>query len=180
VAYVEPARSLAPIYLGQRGGDTHRLCKALVAGLPGEIALRELDVVRRAMGWPEECFQIRQLPDDQGPGNAVLVELGGEHVTEVFAAFGSRGTRAEAVAESALQQAKAYLVAGAPVGPHLAAQILVLLALSGGGSFVTAALSHTLAAQIEIARAFLGVSVEAAELGRNRCRVEVAKQRDPS
>ncbi len=81
------------------------------------------------------------------------------------------------MAESALQQAKAYLAAGAPVGRHLADPLLVAMALASGGSFVTEPLSRRTNGQVEVIRAFLDVSITVTEAGRNRCRVEVATGR---
>jgi RNA 3'-terminal phosphate cyclase (ATP) len=173
-ARVEPAGPLAPLHLTARAEPTHRLCRAVVAGLSGEIALRELDLVRRMTDWPEPCFDIRQLPDEQGPGNVVTIEVGNGHVTEVFTGFGQRGVRAEAVAEAALQQAKAYLAAGAPVGPHLADQLLVPLALAGGGSFLTVPPTHLTTTTIEIVRAFVDVDVAIREEGKLAWVVEVS------
>ncbi len=59
-----------------------------------------------------------------------MIEIASEHVTEVFTGFGELGVRAEAVARSAVDEARAYLAANVPVGQHLADQLLVPLALS--------------------------------------------------
>lgn len=174
VMRVEPAgAALAPIHVEKRGEVRHRLCRASVAGLPGEIALRELALIGRMMDWPAECLQIRQLPEDQGPGNAVAMEVGCEHVTEVFAGCGARGRTAEAVAEGVIQQAKAYLASGAAVGPHLGDQLLVLMALARGGSFVTDAGVANVEAGAVVVRAMCDVAVMVEESGPGRTRVVV-------
>lgn len=160
VVTIEPARKLKPIHVLERGEARTRHCRAVVAGLSGEIALRELELVKRKLGWPSECVEISQLPDDQGPGNAVTIELGHEHVTEVFSACGARGVSAEAVAESALQQARDYLAADVPVGPNLFAPLLVSLALAGGGSFVTVPLTPEMWSDLGIVRAFVRVTID--------------------
>ena len=72
-----------------------------------------------------------------GPGNAVVLAIETEHVTEVFTGFGERGRPAEEVARSAVEAAKAWLEAGVPVDEHLADQLLIPMALAGGGSFRT-------------------------------------------
>lgn len=170
---VTPAPSFSPLHLPEHGGSRHRRCRALIAALPGEIAVRELDLVKRMLDWPEECFEIRQLPEDEGPGNVVMIDIGDDEVTEVFTALGVRGVRAEAVAESVLRQAKTYLAAGAPVGPHLAEQLLVPMAVTGGGSFLTTALSRCATGTVELIRAFLDVDVSVESAGRNRWLVTV-------
>ena len=175
-AMIEPAARLLPIDLVERGAPRRRLCKAVVAGLPGDIALRELAIVKRAMNWAEESFQVRQLPADQGPGNIVTIEIAHEHVTEVFTGFGQRGVRAEAVAEDALQQAKKYLAAGAPVGEHLADQLVIPWALAGGGSFVTQKPTDHTTTNIDVVRRFLPVEISCEQMSANQWKISFARK----
>ena len=49
--------------------------------------------------------------------------------------FGEKGISAEKVASDACDEAQAYLAAGVPVGIHLADQLLIPMALAGGGTF---------------------------------------------
>jgi RNA 3'-terminal phosphate cyclase (ATP) len=65
------------------------------------------------------------------------VTLEYEHVTEVFTGFGERGRSAESVAEETAKETRAYLTHSAPVGSHLADQLLLPMALGGVRSFVT-------------------------------------------
>jgi RNA 3'-terminal phosphate cyclase (ATP) len=174
-ATVEPAKELSPLHLTERGEVRRRLCKAVVAGLPGEIALRELAVVRKAMGWPDESLQIRQLPDDQGPGNIVTIEIASDNITEVFTGFGQRGVRAEAVAEDALRQTRQYLGAGVPVGACLADQLIVPFAMAGAGSFVTHDPTRHTLTNIEVVRRFLDVQVKCEQEDRKQWRVTFGK-----
>ena len=164
-AAVTPAQTgkLSAVHVAERGPITHRLATALVAGIPGEIAVRELAVLRQAFDWPEDAFQIRQLPDTCGPGNVLMLELGHANVTEVFTAFGQRGVRAEAVADQCMQEAKRYLASAAPVGEHLADQLLVPMAIAGGGSFVTATVTEHTRTNADVIRKFLDVDVRITE-----------------
>lgn len=174
VARVEPVKQLKPLLLEARGAITHRLCKAVVAALPGDIAKRELEIVKKGCDWPESSFQIRQLPDGQGPGNVVIIEVGDENVTEVITAFGMRGVRAEAVADTALREAKAYLAAGVPVGKHLADQLLVPLAMAGGGSFVTMPPTPHTTTNVDTIRAFLDVNLSLEDCGKQKWRAALS------
>jgi RNA 3'-terminal phosphate cyclase (ATP) len=79
--------------------------------------------------------------------------------------FGEVGVRAEAVAEAAVQEARRYLAADVPVGPYLADQLLLPLALAGGGVFRTLPLSRHASTNIDVIRAFLPVSVDVARVG---------------
>jgi RNA 3'-terminal phosphate cyclase (ATP) len=133
---IMPAR-LGRLELLERGAIGRCLAEAYVAALPAHVGERELDVLGRVLGWPRERLHLRALPNDVGPGNALTVTIEHEHVTEVVTAFGERGVRAEDVAQQAAQEAGAYLSAQAPVGEHLADQLLLPMALGDGGRFRT-------------------------------------------
>ncbi len=172
---ISPA-PLRPMHLPARGEIVRRTVRADVAGLPAEIAVREAARVLRMMNWPPECREIREIPDAFGPGNYLAVEIESEHVTELFSGFGSRGTRAEAVAETAIQEAKAYLASGAPVGPHLADQLLLPMALAGGGSFTSMPLSLHVTTNAAVIGTFLPVEVRPTPTDGRNVRVEVVAE----
>lgn len=172
-AAITPAARLSPVHLTARGDPTSRRCTAVVAGLPDDVAARELAVARQAFDWPAEAFEARRYPDRDGPGNVVMVEVGSAHVTEVFTAFGRRGVRAEAVADAALQAAKRYLATDVPVGEHLADQLLIPLAMAGGGSFVTSDPTGHTRTNLEVVRMFLPADVSLAPSGPGRWAVAV-------
>ena len=157
---VMPAARLAPLDLRERGAIRRRRAQALVARLPRQIADRELAVVRARLGWSEEELEVVVVDGSaRGPGNVLLLEVESEHVTELFSGFGQVGVRAEAVAEQAVEQARRYLAAGVPVGPHLADQLLVPLALAGGGAFRTIGLSSHSRTNLDVIRAFLSTRI---------------------
>ncbi len=159
----ETPSTLTPITILERGPIHRRLALAVVSALPGAIAKRELERVQQSLGWSDSELQIRQLPSEWGPGNAVTLEIASEHVTEVFTGFGMKGVSAEAVAESVIQPARRYLADGAPIGAHLADQLLLPLALAGGGAFRTQAPTRHTMTNIEIIRKFLSVRIDAAQ-----------------
>ncbi|HEX5138172.1 MAG TPA: RNA 3'-terminal phosphate cyclase [Planctomycetota bacterium] len=136
---------LAPLLLLQRGEILRRRAEAVVANLPLSIAEREL----RAIGWDES---VARPVESAGPGNVVMLHVESEHASELVTGFGARGVPAERVAQGALAGMERYLAADVPVGEHLADQLLVPMALAGGGAFRTMPLSshaRTNAALIE-------------------------------
>jgi RNA 3'-terminal phosphate cyclase (ATP) len=143
-ASIAPPPKLTPIEVHERGARGRSYAEAYVAALPVHIAQRELEEIGKMLNWPAEQLLVRGLPNDVGPGNAVTITVEHENVTEVFTGFGERGMRAETVAEIAAREARAYLASSAPVGEHLADQLLLPLALSGGGSFTTTAVTDHL------------------------------------
>jgi len=152
---ITPAARLAPLNLLERGAIKRRRARAMVARLPRQIADRELAVVRTRLGWSEEELEPVVVDGGaRGPGNVLLLEIESEHLTELFSGFGEIGVRAEAIAEQTVKEARRYLAAGVPVGPHLADQLLVPLALAGGGAFRTIALSSHSRTNLDVIRAF--------------------------
>lgn len=156
---IQPAARLSGLEILERGEIRRRCGRALVAGLPRMIAEREVAALRRALGWLEREFVVEEMDARCGPGNAVLVELESEQLTEVCSAFGEKGVSAEAVAGRAAEEARRYLASSAPVGEHLADQLLVPLALAGRGSFLTLSLSGHARTNIEIIQRFLEVKI---------------------
>ena len=74
-----------------------------------------------------------------------------------------------------IDEARAYLASRAPVGPFLADQLLVPLALAGGGTFVTSPLSRHSETNIDVIRRFLDVAVSVTPDSAGRCVVEVTE-----
>jgi RNA 3'-terminal phosphate cyclase (ATP) len=173
VATVTPGGEGGALELIERGACRGRRARALVARLPASIAERELRVVGQRLSWPAEHLHVEEISDSRGPGNVVMIELEYEHVTEVFTGFGARGVRAEAVAESAIDQAQRYLNSSAPVGGHLADQLLLPLALGRGGTFRATDLTEHTKTNIAVLRTFLdgGVETEREQAGTWRVTV---------
>ncbi len=165
---VEPCPALAGFHLLQPGACVLRRVRALVAGLPMHIAQREVNTALRELGWDDQWGVLEQV-EARGPGNVVMVEAQSEQVTELFTAFGRLGKRAEQVAREVVTDALAYLQSGAPVGPHLADQLMLPLGISAwqagdpgrqrGGSFTTVPLTNHSRTHIAILRQFLNIDV---------------------
>ena len=163
--HVEPALRRAPLTLLERGRTRRRRAQAAVARLARHIAERELAVVGRQLGWSAGELEVVGIEESAGPGNVVMLEIESEHVTELFTGFGKVKVRAEMVAERAVQEARGYLAADVPVGRHLADQLLLPLALAGGGSFRTLPLSAHSTTNIDVLQRFLDVKITTAVTG---------------
>jgi RNA 3'-terminal phosphate cyclase (ATP) len=84
---------------------------------------------------------------------------------EVFTGHGERGLSAEKVAERLAAEAQAYLDHPACVGEHLSDQLLLPMALAGGGTFTTAAISDHLSSNARLIEKFLPVEIDWTETG---------------
>jgi RNA 3'-terminal phosphate cyclase (ATP) len=138
----------------------------MLARLPDHIAERELKVVRAGLGWPAEALAVERGEESLGPGNVLVIEVECEHVTEVFTGFGELKRRAEAVAAKAVDEVRRWLAAGVPVGPHLADQLLVPLALAGG-RFRTLKPSRHTETNIAVIAQFVGAKITTVEISRD-------------
>lgn len=148
---VDP-QPLRPIELLDRGPIERVRAVAIVSNLPRKIALRELRTIEQALG-PIEAT-VEEIAGD-GPGNAVWIEATCGALTEVFTGFGRKGVSAEAVAAEALAEFVRWRDHGAPVGEHLADQLLLPLALAGGGTFRTGPLTEHTTTNMAVIRRFL-------------------------
>ncbi|TDM05998.1 MAG: RNA 3'-terminal phosphate cyclase [Ideonella sp. MAG2] len=127
---IAPAGALQPFDLLARGERQEAYAECLAPALPRNVAHRELEAVGQAMGWAQEQLRQPVVRANEGPGNALMLTLAHEHVTEVFTEFGSKGISAEEVATRVVQQARHYLASTAALGPYLADQWALPLALA--------------------------------------------------
>ncbi len=177
---IEPAPALRPIELLERGEVRSISARAVVASLPAAIARRELAVLQKSLSLDPGSTRMEEDVDSAGPGNAVMVDIESRHVTEVFTGFGEVRVSAEAVAERVAREARRYLEAAVPVGEHLADQLLVPLALAGGGAFATVAPSRHSTTNIEVIGKFLAVDFQVHPLAGGAVRVEARRRGAPA
>jgi len=170
---VEPSSGRIALHLIERGEIRATRARAVVSNLPERIARRELSVVAAKLSWNSDSLEVIRV-DAAGPGNVLLLEVECDDVTEVFAGFGEAQVRAEAVAARACDSVRRYLVAGAPVGRYLADQLLLPMALGGGGSFRTTGLTPHSETNIDLLRELLGVAIDVIRTDRDDVTVSVA------
>ncbi|MEX2132934.1 MAG: RNA 3'-terminal phosphate cyclase [Acidimicrobiia bacterium] len=158
----------------ERGAIRAVWARALVSRLPLSIAHRELAVVDEGLDWPEECLTASVI-DADGPGNALVLVVESEQVTEVVTGFGRRGLPAEEVASRAVAKTRRYLDSGVAVGVHLADQLLVPLTQSRGGSFLTLEPSGHFTTNACVIGRFFDLNITTRPIGENvviDCRME--------
>jgi len=171
---IEPASELKPFDLLARGEIRARRACALVVKLPPHIGERELAVVKERLGWGDgDELRVETSTNSISPGNVLTLEIASEPLTEVFTGIGERGVRAEMVAERAADEARAYLETDAPVGEHLADQLLIPLALAGGGSYTTGQPSLHTTTNIEVIEMFLDVEIRAMQMNEDVWKIEI-------
>jgi len=169
---IEPVAKLTRLDLPERGAVLRCRATAVVANLPRHVAERELKVLKRELDLDASDLRIEEVKS-HGPGNAAFVEVESVNIIEVFVGFGEQGVRAEVVAGRLAKEVRRYLEVDVPVGEHLADQLLLPLALAGGGSFVTLPLSSHALTNIEVLKQFWPVEVTVQPVAEEAVCVEV-------
>jgi len=174
-ATIQPVAQLQPLDLRERGALLEREALAVWAYLPTHIAQRELNTIAERLNWPEACLHYRELPAPQpGPGNYLKLRLASEQLTEVISAFGEVGLSAERLAQRCATQAQQYLAASAPVGVHLADQLLLPLALAGAGTVMSLKPSRHTRTNIAVIEQFLPLRFAVKPVAKNQYLVSVS------
>jgi RNA 3'-terminal phosphate cyclase (ATP) len=130
-----------------------------VASLPESIGKRELGIVRERLGLERHQCRVESIEECVGPGNVLLIVIEAESIAEIVTGFGIKGVSAEKVASDACDEAERFLKSDVPVGSHLADQLLIPMALAGGGSFRTLSPSAHTQTNASVIRRFLDVPI---------------------
>jgi RNA 3'-terminal phosphate cyclase (ATP) len=166
------------INLIERGNIINKTARATVAKLPVSIANRELRVICEKLDWEIELLGAEEVQNSQGPGNVLTAEIESENITEVFTGFGEKGVSAESVAKRIVKSIKEYLACNVPVGRYLADQILVPMALAGGGKFRTLSPTRHAKTNVETIKKFLDVEISVVEYGRDQWEFEIINKQN--
>ena len=169
---VDPA-GLRSVGIFERGKVLGRTATAAVANLPVKIARREIKVAGRNLEWGSEHLKAVEMENSAGPGNILTIEIESENITEVFTGFGQKGVSAETVAKQTAKSVQEYLAHDVPVGKHLADQLLIPMAMAGGGRFRTLSPTEHTRTNIDIIRRFLDVDIVMNEYNRNEWEIDI-------
>ncbi len=161
VAAIQPLRERMPNFaLLQRGEPDIAGAEILISWLPRSIAERESKILQQKLHWGENKIAITEIEDSPGPGNVLMIRVKYGAQTFLFTAFGQRGKAAEQVAAEACDLFTDFRLSKAALDEHLTNQILLPLALAGGGVYTAQSLSLHTKTNIEVIKRFLEVKIE--------------------
>ena len=173
-ASIEPCAALQPLSLLERG-DTRVSARGIVSSLAETIAKRELAIVRERLEL--DRADTRPTPvDSVGPGNVLFIAIESPQICEIVTGFGVKGVSAEQVASDACDEAERYLAAGVPVGAHLADQLLIPMALAGGGTFRTVEPTAHTRTNALVIQQFVGAPIAFEQESELAWRIEVGRR----
>ncbi len=132
---IEPCAQLSKIDLHDRGELKSSTLTSIVRNLNPEIAERMNEAARKQ----QPCGDVRVEVREPGPGRGVccLYEAVFENSSELASACGEIGVTADRVGARVGKSLKHFLSSNAAVGRHLSDQLLLPMALAGGGGFTT-------------------------------------------
>jgi RNA 3'-terminal phosphate cyclase (ATP) len=177
VRLVVRPRPLAPHDWLERGAPVEVSAHVILSQLPPSIARREAEALAEQLGaigaLPRASITTTSVERPVGPGNAVELTARFEHVTEHVTSLGEVRLPAERVVARGVGALAAYLAHGAPVGEHLADQLILPLVLAGGGRFRTGPLSLHAETQAALVAALTETPVHVAPVGDGTYTVQV-------
>lgn len=173
---VKPTRTWRQLSLTERGKLQGARVTAVGSGLNQAILDDELRLFQAGLGEDAPAFQSsRSMVMSPGSGNILLASLAYEQIEETFGTCGSYGVSRESVAKRTSDAVRSYLRQAAPVGPHLADQLLLPMALGAGGSFLTGRLTLHTETNLDILARFLDVSVTCRNVEPNLNLMEIQR-----
>ena len=160
---IEPAKVFKPIHLTEAGSNFAQYSEncslnALVSLLPISIGQREVATAKKILDWQDASSQVQEVVTP-GPGNSFQLSINSKTHSSVFEVVGELGVSAERVAKRAAGRVNKYIYAQAAVEEHLADQLLLLIALAGGGSFTTTKPSLHTTTNVDVIKQLLGKEI---------------------
>jgi len=173
VATIAPVERFEAYRLLEAGALQSITATARLSRLPDHIAERELKVVQQKLKLPGEHMRILHWDKAGGPGNVVQIAVAHEAIREVFTGFGEKAVAAEKVATGVARAVQAYRRSKAPVGEHLADQLLLPMALGRGGRFRTGPLTPHTRTNMRTIEAFIETGFETEQVDTHTWQVLV-------
>lgn len=168
---IVPCSALKPLDLCLREKQTRIRAQMLMANLPAHIAGRALEVVQRRLELEPNGTETIFFREAKGPGSVLLIEVISDAITEIFTGFGRKGFPAERLANQVVEDVRIYLKSGVPVGPHLADQLLLPLALAGG-SFRTLPITGHTETNLAVIQEFFSSQLSVRQAKSGNCEIQ--------
>ncbi len=160
---IEPNKKITALHLTEKGKELSRHIHCHLAHVKNSVADREIKTAQEHLKWhdlnPPADIRTIHANNSSGPGNCLAIGVHYEHVSEIVTSYGAHGKSGDIVAKTAAKSMNNHLCSGAVVSHHLADQLLLPMALAGGGSMIITSPSNHTQTNSEVIHAFLGDSV---------------------
>ena len=160
---ISPCLKLSKIDLHERGVLKSQGVTTVISNLNPDIAERMNQAALEQL--PCDDARIEAIASGSGRGVCCMYEAVFEHATELASACGDVGLTADRVGSRVGKSMKHFLSSGAAVGRHLADQLLLPMALAGGGSFTTTIPDDHVLTNLAVIEKFLPLKSEIEDIG---------------
>jgi RNA 3'-terminal phosphate cyclase (ATP) len=169
---VKPCKKLLPISLHDRGALKSEHLSVFIRNLDRSIAERMLDAAKKQHPCAHASIEVTET----GPGRGVSCHLYAEfeHTAELTSACGEVGVTAERIGLNVGKAMKHFQSSGAAVGHHLADQLLLPMALAGGGSFTTGMPDEHVTTNLSVIEKFLPLKSQIEDMQRGLRRISLS------
>ncbi|MBM3335947.1 RNA 3'-terminal phosphate cyclase [Candidatus Sumerlaeota bacterium] len=184
VAEVEPARTPRPADFVAVSEPATLTAEVVVARLPERVWEAERRALE-SLAMQFAAIRKREVTDSAGPGNCVMIVVergrGDERTRNILTAFGERGRPSASVVEEVAGYTRELLVSGAATDRFLADQMLLYMAMAGGGTLTTPTLTLHATTNIAVIEKFFPVRFLTEQIGlvhRIQCLPRQPEERD--
>ena len=164
---VKPARVWRQLSLVRRGELQEARVAAMGSGLDQSILADELRLVQAGLEgmapWKADALEV----ESAGPGNALYAELRHDNLTELFGVCGTYGVARATVAKRVVGMTQGYMRHAWPVGPFLADQLMLPMAIGAGGNFLTCRPTLHAETNREVIKRLTGLDIKCNPCGEN-------------
>ena len=163
---IQPCPKLTPVELHERGELQSLTLRVPLRNLSESIAARILQAALDQLPCTDAAVETRE----PGPGRGVccLYQANFAHSVELSSSFGEMNVSAERVGHRAAKALADFIGSVTPVGRHLADQLLLPMALAGGGGFTTMVPGDHVPTNISVIEKFLPVKFHITQADRGK------------
>lgn len=169
---VQPCTKLSKIDLHDRGELKAMSLITLIRNLNPDIAERMNEAVLKQQPCGDSRIEI--LAAGPGRGVCCLYEAVFENSSEMASACGEIGLTADRIGSRVGKSVKHFLSSNAAVGRYLADQLLLPMALAGGGSFTTMIPDDHVLTNLAVIEKFLPLKWSVEDLDRGLRKISLA------
>ncbi len=147
--------------------------KLILSRMAMGLIERERTLLMQGFNCGPEALLFEADTTSPGPGNVGIITLPCHPAQETVTLFGGFGSHIENATRAAIDEVLRFQSIPAPVGLHLADQLMPLLFCVGGGRYITGPLSSHARSQVDVLRAFQPGCITIRELEGKRVDVSI-------
>jgi len=170
---IGPCEELKVVDCTERGELLGVHAEAHVAQLPAKLGRRELSRLGSILDQPLASAEIVEIANSASPGNCLVATAEFANHRQVFSGLGQLQVPAERIAQGVAKAVNRHLANPVLADDYLADQLLLPMAIAGGGAFSATAISMHAKTNMAVIREFLPVKFELERRSRLDWRIEV-------